>query len=55
MLRVADVAKYFGKKCVTVIEFGVASGAGLLNMADVAPLIEEETGVKLRIAGFDTG
>jgi len=55
MLRAADVAKYFGKKCVTVIEFGVASGAGLLNMADLAPLIEGETGVKLRIIGFDTG
>ncbi len=55
MLRAADVAKYFGKKCVTVIEFGVASGAGLLNMADLAPLIETETGVKLRIVGFDTG
>jgi hypothetical protein len=55
MLRAADLAKYFGKKCVTVIEFGVASGAGLLNMADLAPLIEEETGVKLRIIGFDTG
>ena len=55
MLRAADVAKYFGKKGVTVIEFGVASGAGLLNMANLAPIIETETGIKLRIVGFDTG
>ena len=33
----------------------MASGAGLLNMADLAPLIETETGVELRIIGFDTG
>jgi hypothetical protein len=55
MLRAADVARYFGKKRVTVIEFGVASGAGLLNMVGLAPTIENETGVKLRIVGFDTG
>jgi len=55
MLRAADVAKYCGKKRVTVIEFGVASGAGLLNMIGLAPLIERETGIELRIVGFDTG
>ena len=55
MLRAADMAKYCGKKNVIVIEFGVASGAGLLNMIELAPLIERETGVGLRIVGFDTG
>jgi hypothetical protein len=55
MLRAADVAKYFGKKGVTVIEFGVASGAGILNMVELAPAIERETGIALRIVGFDTG
>jgi hypothetical protein len=55
MLRAADVAKYFGKQRVTVIEFGVASGAGILNMASLAPEIKKETGVELRIVGFDTG
>jgi hypothetical protein len=33
----------------------VASGAGLLNMIELAPQIQRETGVKLRIVGFDTG
>jgi len=55
MLRAADVAKYFGRQSVTVVEFGVASGAGLLNMISLAPAIEQETGVKLQIIGFDTG
>src|SRR5665213_2395726 len=32
MLRAADCAKYFGKTSVTAFEFGVASGAGILNM-----------------------
>jgi len=55
MLRAADVAKYWRKQNVTVIEFGVASGGGLLNMIGLAPMIEQETGIKLRIVGFDTG
>lgn len=55
MLRAADVARYFGKRAVTVVEFGVASGAGLLNMIDLAPAVEAETGINLRIIGFDTG
>jgi hypothetical protein len=55
MLRAADMARCFGKKRVTVIEFGVASGAGLLNMVNLAPIIETETGIELRIVGFYTG
>ena len=55
MLRAADCAKYFGKTSVTAIEFGVASGAGLVNMVELAELITKETGVKFRIVGFDTG
>jgi hypothetical protein len=55
MLRAADCAKYFGKTSVTAIEFGVASGAGLLNMADLSELITQETGVQIRVVGFDTG
>jgi hypothetical protein len=55
MLRAADCAKYFGHSSVTAIEFGVASGAGLLNMVHLAELITKETGVRFRIFGFDTG
>ena len=55
MLRAADGAKYFGHKSVTAIEFGVASGSGLLNMVDLSQLIEAETGIKFCVVGFDTG
>jgi len=55
MLRAADCAKYFGQKSVTAVEFGVASGAGLLNMVELAQQIEAETGIQFRIVGFDTG
>lgn len=53
MLRAADQAKYFGIGKVKVLEFGVASGAGLLNMIRLAELIQEETGVEFDIVGFD--
>jgi hypothetical protein len=55
LLRAADLAAYFGHRAVTVCEFGVASGAGLVNMIELAAVIERETGVRLRVVGFDTG
>lgn len=55
MLRAADLARYFGKNKVTVCEFGVAQGAGLLNMIELGEQITRETGVEYRIVGFDTG
>jgi len=55
MLRAADVARYFGYRYATVVEFGVASGAGLMNMIGLVPQIKRETGVELRVYGFDTG
>ena len=55
MLRAADIASYFGKQEVTVCEFGVAQGSGLLNMVELAHDITRETGVRFRIYGFDTG
>jgi hypothetical protein len=55
VLRAADVARYFGHRAVTVVEFGVASGAGLLNLAGLAEQVRAETGVEFRVVGFDTG
>ncbi len=46
--------EYVGASSVTVVEFGVASGRGLLNMIDCAELITAETGVAFRIVGFDS-
>jgi hypothetical protein len=55
MLRAADTAAYFGKKAVTVCEFGVASGGGLLNLASLSRVIRAETGITFDVVGFDTG
>jgi hypothetical protein len=55
VLRAADVARYFGLDAVTVCEFGVASGDGLVNLVDVAELVSSETGIAIRVLGFDTG
>jgi hypothetical protein len=53
--RAANVARYFGYSKVTVCEFGVADGNGLVNMIEVAESLSRETGIGYRIVGFDTG
>jgi hypothetical protein len=55
ILYAADAAKRYGSKAVTIIEFGVASGAGLLNMCRIAERTHRATGIKFRVFGFDTG
>lgn len=55
MLRAADQARCFEHREVTVLEFGVASGAGLLNMVELAREIRGETGIEFKILGFDAG
>jgi len=55
LARAGRVARYFGKQQVTVCEFGVAGGAGLLAMISLAERLGREIGVEYRILGFDTG
>jgi hypothetical protein len=55
MLRAADLARFLGKGAVTVCEFGVATGNGLINMVELADQIHSEMGVKVRVVGLDTG
>jgi hypothetical protein len=55
ILYAADAAKRYGYKTVTIIEFGVAGGAGLLNMCRIAERTRAATGIEFRIYGFDTG
>lgn len=55
ILFAADFAK---RRCVpriTIAEFGVASGAGLINMCNIAASVTKETGIQIDIVGFDTG
>lgn len=55
LLHSADRARSAGITELTALEFGVASGAGLLNMCRISDAVERETGVRCRIVGFDTG
>ena len=54
-LEAAELAKQNGFSSVTLIEFGVASGAGLTNLASIARKVSDETGVSFYLHGFDTG
>lgn len=55
LLKASDYARSLGITRLTAVEFGVAAGAGLLNMCEVARLVTRETGVAWDIVGFDTG
>ncbi|MFZ5836060.1 MAG: hypothetical protein ACOY2B_11870 [Pseudomonadota bacterium] len=51
----AEQALRQGVKEISVIEFGVAGGRGLLAMQQAACDVEAETGVKIHVFGFDLG
>src|SRR3954451_22788552 len=55
ILRAADLAREQGRDAVTVVEVGVASGAGVMNMALIAENVSRLTGVSITVHGFDTG
>lgn len=55
MMRAADFALEQGLKEVVAVEFGVAAGAGLMNLGELGLLIEKETGVKFHVFGLDGG
>ena len=44
-----------GAKEIIIIEFGVAAGAGLFNLAYIASKLSKIYGVDYQIVGFDTG
>ena len=55
LLAAADIAERYNVDRITVIEFGVASGGGLVNLFDIARKVSKATGVGFDICGFDTG
>ncbi|MBB6252684.1 hypothetical protein [Nitrospirillum iridis] len=55
LLRAADMAAEQGIPEIACLEFGVASGAGLMNMAHIAARVTAATGVRIQIHGFDSG
>lgn len=55
LLKAADEARGRGIGRLTVVELGVAAGAGLLNLCALSARVTEETGVGFHVVGFDTG
>lgn len=55
VLAGADQAAKEGRDSISVYEFGVAGGNGLLTLAAYAEEVEKETGIHVSVYGFDTG
>lgn len=55
LLAGADQARREGAGEISAFEFGVAGGSGLLELQSYAATIERETGIKIRVFGFDSG
>lgn len=51
----ALLARSLGHQSMSVVEFGVAGGNGLVNAEYHAARAEAETGVTIEVYGFDTG
>jgi hypothetical protein len=55
LLHAADQARAHGCRRASIIELGVGSGTGLLNLCELGARVTRETGVDFDIVGFDTG
>jgi hypothetical protein len=53
--RAAEQAQAEGIREISVVEFGVACGAGLMLLQDFARQVEAETNVSIKVIGFDSG
>ena len=51
----ALLARRLGVPGISVIEFGVAGGRGLLALEDIAARVSRNLGVRIDVAGFDSG
>jgi len=49
------LARVLGLHRVSVIEFGVAGGAGLLNLEAICDFVEQKTNIGIDVFGFDSG
>lgn len=54
-LHGAHLAKSIGIDSVSLIEFGVAGGNGLIALERIGTAVEQQLGVKAAVYGFDTG
>jgi hypothetical protein len=55
VIQGAALAKVLGLPRISVIEFGVAGGRGLLALEAIAELVERKTNIGIDVFGFDSG
>jgi hypothetical protein len=55
VLAAADQALDEGQQEISVFEFGVAAGNGLIALENVSSDVSAETGIKIAVYGFDAG
>lgn len=55
VLHAAHLAKQLGLARISVIEFGVAGGNGLVNLEQAASVVGQQLQIAIDIYGFDTG
>src|SRR5687767_9249052 len=51
----ASIARTLGYARISMVEFGVAGGNGLVALEQAAENAENRSGVKIEVYGFDTG
>jgi len=55
LLNAAGLARLEGVSEIIAVEFGVAGGRGLVTLQEEAEAVERETGVRIKVFGFDSG
>jgi hypothetical protein len=55
VFHAADLAKRLGVKAISVIEFGVAGGRGLIALEKIAAMVAGRFDVEIHVVGFDSG
>jgi len=55
VLLAATQARQQGVDEIAVVEFGVAGGNGLVVLQNEAAAVEKETGIRIKVYGFDNG
>jgi hypothetical protein len=55
LLKAADYAKAMGIPKIYAVEFGIAAGAGLVNLAQIGERVTRTTGVQIGLIGLDSG
>lgn len=53
--KAAELARKYGSRGVSLLEFGVAGGRGLLNLCEISRRVHDQTKTEFRIYGFDGG